>query len=91
MTAYTIKFIAVLKARGSDLSVKDVSAAKGFLIKSSQAVLLQDAQFQMWKTKFGLYCENNIWQCRGRLSNADLGVCMTHPIVLPIFLISPCW
>lgn len=48
--AYMLKFIAVLKARGSDavgLSVKDVSAAEEFWIKSSQGVLLQEAKFQM--------------------------------------------
>ena len=81
-----LKFIAVLKTRGSDvvgLTVKNVSAAEEFWIKASQGVLLQDAKFQMWKTQFGLYCDNNIWLCRGRLSNADLDVCATHPILLP--------
>ena len=86
MTAYVLKFIAVLKVRGSvsaGLSSKDISDAEEFWIKSSQAVLLKDAKFQVWKTQFGLYCDNEIWRCGGRLRNADLDVCAKHPILLP--------
>ena len=86
VTAYVLKFIAVLKVRGSvsaGLSSKDVSDAEEFWIKSSQAVLLKDAKFQVWKTQFGLYCDNEIWRCGGRLRNADLDVCAKHPILLP--------
>ena len=86
VTAYVLKFIAVLKVRGSvsaGLSSKDVSDAEEFWVKSSQAVLLKDAKFQVWKTQFGLYCDNEIWRCGGRLRNADLDVCAKHPILLP--------
>ena len=86
VTAYVLKFIAVLKARGSDsigLSVKDISDAEKLWIKSSEDVLYQDLKFQMWKAQFGLYCVDDIWRCRGRLSNADLDVCAKHPILLP--------
>ena len=86
VTAYVLKFIAVLKVRGSvsaGLSSKDVSDAEEFWIKSSQAVLYKDAKFQVWKTQFGLYCDNEIWRCGGRLRNADLDVCAKHPILLP--------
>lgn len=86
VTAHVLKFIAALKVRGSvcaGLSSKDVSDAEEFWIKSSQAVLLQDAKFQVWKTQFGLYCDNEIWRCGGRLRNADLDVCAKHPILLP--------
>ena len=86
VTAYVLKFIAVLKARGSDsvgLSVKDISDAEKLWIKSSQDVLYQDLKFQMWKAQFGLYCVDDIRRCRGRLSNADLDVCAKHPILLP--------
>ena len=65
MTAYVLKFIAIPKTRGSvsaGLSSKDVSDAEEFWIKSSQAVLLQDVKFQVWKTQFGLYCDNEIWR-----------------------------
>ena len=37
----------------------------------------------MLKTQFGLHCYNKNRQCRGRLINADLDVCMIHPILLP--------
>ena len=89
VTVYVLKFIAVLKARGSDgsasvgLSVKEISTAEEFWIKSMQGILHQDAKFQVWKTQFGLYCDNDIWRCKGRLSNADLDVCAMHPILLP--------
>ena len=56
VTAYVLKFIAVLKARGSDsvgLSVKDISDAEKLWIKSSQDVLYQDLKFQMWKLSLG--------------------------------------
>ena len=77
VTVYVLKFIAVLKARGSDgsasvgLSVKEISTAEEFWIKSMQGILHQDAKFQVWKTQFGLYCDNDIWQCKGRLTILD--------------------
>ena len=86
VTAYVLKFIAIIKARGSvsaGLSSKDVSDAEEFWIKSSQAALLQDVKFQVWKTQFGLYYDNEIWRCGGMLRNADLDVCAKHPILLP--------
>ena len=91
VTGYVLKFIDVLKAKRTKpgdtpsvaLSARDISVAEAFWIKSSQQSLLEDERFQTWKMQFGMYCdESGLWRCGGRLGNADLAGCETHPILL---------
>lgn len=91
VTGYALKFIDVLKAKRTKpgdtpsvaLSARDISVAEAFWIKSSQQSLLEDERFQTWKMQFRMYCdESGLWRCGGRLGNADLAGCETHPILL---------
>ena len=91
VTGYVLKFIDVLKTRitkpdetpSMSLSAKDISVAEAFWIKSSQQPLLDDERFQTWKMQFGMYYDKTgLWRCGGRLENADLAGCETHPILL---------
>ena len=91
MKLIDLKLIDVLKAKrtkpGNALSVtlsaNDISVAEAFWIKSFQQSLLEDERFQTWEMQFGMYCdESGLWRCGGRLGNADLAGCETHPIPL---------
>ena len=91
VTAHVQKFITLLKFkvkadpqhRMKTVTAVDTFNAERLWIRHSQLSLVQNDNFRMWQTQFGLYEDKDgIWRCAGRLQNADLPDDGRHPIFL---------
>ena len=85
VTAYVLRFVECMKlGNGNRELAVLMDKAEVMWIKEIQIQLVEDHNFQKWKSQLQLYVDNlGIWRCRGRLMNADLPYHTKHPIVLP--------
>jgi len=92
ITAYVIRFINILRSKvgrlcmtesGSQLTAPELSRAERLWINKLQRSFTKEPAFQTWKQQFGLFSEDGVWRCKGRLSNADIPHATKHPTLLP--------
>ena len=80
ITAYVMRFIDALKqaierrivTSTSELTANELARAERLWIIESQKCLEVDKHFLIWQRQFGLYLEDKVWRCKGRLGNTDL-------------------
>ena len=90
VTALVLKFVCLLRQNAgtqgdteSTDHMRDISQARLYWIRESQAQLPQHDKFQVWKQQFGLFVDElHVWRCGGRLSNSDLPIPAQNPILL---------
>jgi len=51
-------------------------------VKEAQKSLKEDKSFNVWHKQLGLFLAEGVWQCRGRIGNADLPCTTKYPILL---------
>jgi len=93
VTAYVMRFCRVLKMRSqsedgcmpssAELTASEITAAELIWIKEAQRSLKEDKLFNMWQKQFGLFLVEGVWQCKGRIGNADLPCTTRYPVLLP--------
>ena len=90
VTAYIIRFIDKLRNKRLSmtepmlqLNAQEISRAERLWIIEAQKSLLEEPAFQTWKQQFGLFLEDGVWRCKGRLHNADIPYTTRHPALLP--------
>ena len=73
ITLLKFKVKADPQHRMKTVTAVDIFNAERLWIRHSQLSLVQNDNFRMWQTQFGLYEDKDgIWRCAGRLQNADL-------------------
>ena len=90
ITAYVMRFIDALKqaierrivTSTSELTASELARAERLWIIESQKCLEVDKHFLIWQRQFGLYLEDKVWRCKGRLGNTDLPYSAKYPILL---------
>ena len=61
----------------------DIAKTEMLWIIESQALLLKDTNFDVWKKQFELFIDDKgIWRCGGRIGNADVPYSTKFPIFL---------
>ena len=92
ITAYVIRFIDKLNPRvkrsgesdcKSQLTAHEIGRAEVCWIKEAQKSLLEEPTFKTWKQQLGLFLEDGVWRCKGRLHNADIPYTTRYPALLP--------
>lgn len=85
VTSLVLKFLQLLRRQceSSEISRPDMTRAEEMWLRESQAGLLDNQKFPIWKTQFGLFQdERKLWRCGGRIQNADLPYSAKHPILM---------
>ena len=86
ITAYVMRFIDILRqviaTSTLELTASELARAERLWIIESQKCLKEDGNFLTWQRQFGLYLEDKVWRCKGRLGNADLPYQAKYPILL---------
>jgi len=87
VTAYVLKFTRLLrlarKNRSSaGLTKHDISEATELWIREQQRQIASSKHFKNWQHQLGLYSDNGILCCKGRLGNAALPWASKFPILL---------
>jgi len=91
VTAYVNRFCRILKAKiqqqnismQATLGASEMQVAESLWIKEAQACLKTNDMFQTWKHQFGLFLEEGVWRCKGRLGKADMSYASRYPALLP--------
>ena len=92
VTAYVLRAIRVFKSLKecnstsscqTPLTMQDLTEAENLWIAQAQISLTNDKNFELWKKQFGLFLEDRMWRCGGRLSNAGIPYSTKHPLLLP--------
>lgn len=66
------------------LSPQEISASELLWVTHVQRKLVQQKNYNTLKKQLGLFCDKKgLWQCGGRLQNADIPYAARHPILLP--------
>ena len=87
VTAYVMKFGRMLKAKvqrvsceiSTKLNASEIEAAQILWIKEAQMCLREDNCFKTWEHQFGLFLEDGIWRCKGRL---EVSYSTRYPMLL---------
>ena len=86
ITAYVMRFVVILRqviaTSTLELTASELARAERLWIIESQKCLKEDGNFLTWQRQFGLYLEDKVWRCKGRLGNADLPYQAKYPILL---------
>ena len=92
VTAYVLRFIANLKAKGNnsavpikleELNAEELKHAETKWVIDSQISIRNDPKFNQLSCNLGLIEEDSILRCKGRLGNSDLELEGKYPILLP--------
>ena len=90
VTAYVMRFCRLLKAKArelnseisAELSASEIEAVKTLWVREAQVCLREDNHFKTWEHHFGLFLMDGVWQCKGRLGNADISYSTRYPTLL---------
>ena len=90
VTAYMLRFIDVLKGRikkinitlSWELTAVELGKAENLWIIESQKCVKEDRNFTSWQKQFGLFLDEGVWRCKGRLGNAEIPYSARHPALL---------
>lgn len=84
VTSQILKFCRILQHKlPPETSEADNTARAEMLwIIESQTLLLRDKNFESLKKQFGLFLDNGIWRCGGRIANADVPCSTLYPMLL---------
>ena len=93
ITALVLKFVHHLRSRASNsvsqplmstpFSLEHIDRARLYWVKDSQASLLEDSKFPLWKQQLGLFLDQfGVWRCGGRMHNSCLPSAARAPILL---------
>ncbi|XP_065063348.1 uncharacterized protein LOC135689914 [Rhopilema esculentum] len=90
VTARVIRFVTNLRSaregkilKLGELDSEEVSRAERIWIKGSQIDLKKQPGYNEIALKLGLFEEDSILKCKGRLENSDLALETKFPIILP--------
>ncbi|XP_065180252.1 uncharacterized protein LOC135810689 [Sycon ciliatum] len=90
VTAYVRKFVTILQLRRTNtacqpvISAVDLKEAEALWIRTCQAQLVADSNFEKLSHEFGIFVDDQgIRRCGGRLRNAALTTAQKHPALLP--------
>ena len=89
-TGWVLRFIENLKNRrqlkginSGPLEIEEISKAERLWIKAVQRDFTDEPKFTLLAKQLGVYEEDEILRCKGRLDYADLEYDSKHPILLP--------
>ena len=90
VTAYMLRFIDTLKGRIKkinvtqipELTAAELGRAEKLWIIESQKCVKEDQNFPTWQKQFGLFLDEGVWRCKGRLGNADIPYSARYPVLL---------
>ena len=90
VTAWVFRFISNLKAKreGKNISVNELDASEIYYAETrwiieAQENLKKDTHYKQLALNLGIYEEEEILKCKGRLRNSDLETESRFPIILP--------
>ena len=95
VTAYVIRTVSVLKSRvkkiervaSPELSAEEIAEVESLWVIAAQTSLTEDKLFDMWKKQFGLFLDERIWRCKGRLekrnSHTVQGILLCYQRITP--------
>ncbi len=66
-----------------DLTVQEISEAETFLIKEAQKILRSNGTFAKSRKQLGIFEEDNLLKCKGRMEHSELEIGARTPILLP--------
>lgn len=90
VTAYVMRFCRLLRAKtqqqdfktSTTLEASEIKAAETLWVKETQSCLKESDTFRVWKHQLGLFLEEGVWRCKGRLGNADISYASKYPALL---------
>ena len=90
VTAYVLRFIHMLKqlikklnlTATLELTASELARAESLWAIESQRCFKEDRNFPTWQRQLGLFLEDGVWRCKGRLGNADIPYTAKYPILL---------
>ena len=90
VTAYVLRFIHMLKqlikklnlTATLELTASELARAENLWAIESQRCFKEDRNFPTWQRQLGLFLEDGVWRCKGRLGNADIPYTAKYPILL---------
>ncbi|XP_065197182.1 uncharacterized protein LOC135828689 [Sycon ciliatum] len=87
VTATVLKAIQRFKSKRqeseSELTAGDLDLAEKLWINQLQLALPSHQHYKSWQAEFGLFVDNGLIRCGGRLQNSDLPLTTKHPYFLP--------
>ena len=90
VTSLVVRFIENLKAKKkkqpincSEVSAKEMFAAEKYWVLDVQSTLRKEPKFNQLKQNLGLFEEEQVLRCKGRLNYSDLEFDGKFPIILP--------
>ena len=87
VTATVLKAVQRFKSKRqeseSELTAGDLDLAEKLWINHLQLALPSHQHYKSWQAEFGLFVDNGLIRCGGRLQNSDLPLTTKHPYLLP--------
>ena len=87
VTANVLRFVKALRRKSAYfygyVTPEELHLAESYWFKDAQSLMVGKPVVKIWKQQFGLFCDKyGVWQCGGRLCNANLQFETKHPVFL---------